>query len=409
MLVNFVNYVDRQIIFSLFPFIRDDFHLNYAQLGLLATAFTIVLALTSLPLGLIADRVSRRLVISFGVLFWSAATFFSGLANSFHSLLTARSLVGIGEAAYTPAGTAVISATFPQTVRARVQGMFDLGMFMGGAFGIGIGAIIAQWIGWRYAFFMVGAPGLLLGLCSLKLPDAPLKVHRERLPVRDILRVPAYVMLLISAWCGSFAGYTYVAWGPDFTQEFKGFTPKQVGTILGLTVFISGGLGILLGATIADRLSRLRPWGRSLVVPLGFILAVPGIYYALHSSGKPAFVLGFGVGTFFLSWYHGPVTATIHDIIPAQGHATAVGMYYLFVNLFSMALAPTVIGILADHYGLLWALHAAISAQILGGLLFLTVPWLIHRDGMRHPALAKYWQMEAHPLAAKLQTSKTLS
>src|SRR5580704_694065 len=127
MLVNFVNYVDRQIIFSLFPFIRRDFNLNYAELGSLATAFTVVLSLTSLPLGMLADRVSRRLVISFGVLFWSAATFFSGLAGSFQSLLVARGLVGVGEAAYTPAGTAVISANFPKEVRARVQGSFDLG------------------------------------------------------------------------------------------------------------------------------------------------------------------------------------------------------------------------------------------------------------------------------------------
>jgi len=118
MLINFVNYVDRQIIFSLFPFHFARISvLDYAQLGMLATAFTVVLSLASLPLGMLADRTSRRLVISCGVIFWSAATFFSGLASSFRSLLLARGLVGVGEAAYTPAGTAVISATFPQEVR----------------------------------------------------------------------------------------------------------------------------------------------------------------------------------------------------------------------------------------------------------------------------------------------------
>ena len=99
MLVNFVNYVDRQIIFSLFPFLRRDFGLSYAQLGYLATAFTVVLSLSSLPLGMLADRTSRRGVISAGVLFWSAATFVSGLASSFRTLLIARGLVGVGEAA----------------------------------------------------------------------------------------------------------------------------------------------------------------------------------------------------------------------------------------------------------------------------------------------------------------------
>ena len=101
MLVNFVNYVDRQVIFSLFPAIRHDFGLSYQQLGYLATAFTVVLSLSTFPLGMVADRLSRRSVISAGVLFWSGATFLSGLAGSFRSLLAARALVGVGEAAYT--------------------------------------------------------------------------------------------------------------------------------------------------------------------------------------------------------------------------------------------------------------------------------------------------------------------
>src|SRR5947209_6645229 len=103
-LVNFVNYVDRQILFPLFPFIRKDFGLNFFQLGTLATAFTIVLSLGSMPLGMLADRTSRKRVISFGVIFWSLATFLSGLATSYRLLLGARALVGVGEAAYTPAG-----------------------------------------------------------------------------------------------------------------------------------------------------------------------------------------------------------------------------------------------------------------------------------------------------------------
>ncbi|HEV2690321.1 MAG TPA: MFS transporter, partial [Bryobacteraceae bacterium] len=139
MLVNFVNYVDRQVIFSLFPAIRHDFALTYQQLGYLATAFTVVLSLCTFPLGVLADRFSRRSVISAGVLFWSAATMLSGLAGSFRSLLTARALLGVGEAAYAPAGTAVLSALFPKHIRARIQGSCDIGMFVGGATGIALG------------------------------------------------------------------------------------------------------------------------------------------------------------------------------------------------------------------------------------------------------------------------------
>src|SRR5215470_3585010 len=132
-LVNFINYVDRQVVFPLFPLLRGEFHLSYSQLGALATAFTVVLSAGSLPLGILADRTSRKNVIRAGVVFWSLATFCSGLVHSFRALLAARALVGVGEAAYCPAGTAIITATFPRDLRARVQGCFDRGMFAGGA------------------------------------------------------------------------------------------------------------------------------------------------------------------------------------------------------------------------------------------------------------------------------------
>lgn len=394
MLVNFVNYVDRQIIFALFPAIRRDFGVSYVQLGSLATAFTVVLSLGSLPLGMLADRISRRMVIGAGVLFWSAATFFSGLAGSFRSLLSARALVGVGEAAYTPAGAAIISATFPREVRARVQGAFDIGMFIGGATGIALGGIVAQWLGWRPAFFLVGLPGLVLGLSAMRLPEPPPNPLHERLPVRELLRVPAFLMVLASGWFSSFAGYTYIAWGPELVQEYKGFSPREAGVALGLTLVLSGICGILAGAFMADRLARRHAWGRAAVIPVGFVLGAPAIFYALHSAGKLHFLVFFGLGAFFLSWYHGPVTATIHDLIPPRGHATALGLYYLFVNLFAMALAPLVIGKIADRYNLMTAMHAPIVAQLVGGLLFLWVIYFIRRHGLHHPALSRHWQGE---------------
>src|ERR1700688_3729704 len=184
MLINFVNYIDRQIIFSLFPAIRHEFSLSYVQLSYLATAFTVVLSLASFPLGMLADRISRRAVISAAVLFWSGATFFSGMAGSFRSLVAARGLVGVGEAAYNPAGAAVITASFPGEIRARVQGSFDIGMFIGGATGIALGGIIVQSFGWRPAFFLVGVPGVILGLSSLRLPETQGSSTKEGMPMR---------------------------------------------------------------------------------------------------------------------------------------------------------------------------------------------------------------------------------
>jgi len=404
MLVNFVNYVDRQVIFALFPSIRHDFSLTYEQLGYLATAFTVVLSISTFPLGMLADRFSRRSVISAGVLFWSAATFLSGLAGSFRSLLTARALVGVGEAAYTPAGAAILSATFPKSIRARIQGSCDIGMFAGGATGIALGGIMAQSFGWRTAFFFVGIPGLLLGLSAMRLPEPPRDQTEERLSLRELVRVPAYLAVLVAGWFSSFAGYTYIAWGPDLIQEQKGFAAREAAMALGLTVVVGGALGIAVGAYLSDRIARLRPWGRAAIIPIGFVLGAPAIFTALHTSAKGPFLFFFCLGTFFMSWYHGPLTATIHDLIPPSGHATALGLYYLFVNLFAMAFAPLIVGHAADRYGLINALHIPIASQLIGGACFAIVVFLIRRDGVRHPALGRHWELA--PLVPALTTAE---
>jgi MFS family permease len=102
------------------------------------------------------------------------------------------------------------------------------------------------------------------------------------------------------------------------------------------------------------------------------------------------------------------VTATIHDIIPSKGHSTAFGLYFLFVNLFAMALAPVLIGAIADRAGLVTALHTAIASQIIGGLLFAIVPVLIRRDGLHHKALAKYWAAENPPATSALEEQEKM-
>jgi MFS transporter, Spinster family, sphingosine-1-phosphate transporter len=405
MLVNFVNYVDRQIIFALFPTIRHDFSLSFEQLGYLASAFTVVLSLSTFPLGMLADRFSRRSVISAGVVFWSAATFFSGLAGSFRSLLAARALVGVGEAAYTPAGAAVLSASFPKEMRARIQGSCDIGMFAGGATGIALGGIIAQSFGWRTAFFVVGIPGLLLGLSAIRLPEPPRERSEKQMKLAELVRVPAYLAVLVAGWFACFAGYSYVSWGPDLIQEQKGFSAGQAGLALGLTIVLGGGLGIATGAYLSDRTARWRPWGRALIIPVGFLLAAPAIFAALHTTAKIPFLVFFGLGAFFMSWYHGPLTATIHDLIPPSGHATALGLYYLFVNLFAMAFAPLIVGRAADRYGLINALEIPTVAQLIAGACFCVVVWLIRRHGLQHPVLKHHWE-EGKTLVSSLTTTE---
>ena len=277
-------------------------------------------------------------------------------------------------------------------------------MFAGGATETVLGGIMAQSFGWRTAFFFVGIPGLLLGLSAMRLPEPPRDPCEEHMQVRELVRVPAYLAMLVAGWFSSFAGYTYIAWGPDLIQEQKGFTAREASLALGLSVVLGGALGIALGAYLSDRIARARPWGRALIIPVGFVLGAPAIFFALHTSGKIPFLILFGLGAFFMSWYHGPLTATIHDLVPRSGHATALGLYYLFVNLFAMALAPLIVGRAADRYGLINALHIPIVAQLIGGACFAVAVFLIRRHGQHDPVLRRHW--EGRTLAPSLATAE---
>jgi len=393
-LLNLINYMDRQVLYPLFPLIQAEFHVSYVRLGLLAAAFSIVHSLGALVLGQVADRTSRKKVISFGVIFWSCATFLSGLAGSFRALLGARALVGVGEAAYTPAATAIISGTFSQRIRARVQGIFDMGMFLGGSVGVAMGGLLGDRVGWRPAFFIVGVPGLLLALYLRRLPEPPRGKKEELVPIRDLLRVPAYVAVLAGGWFLTFTAHAFIAWGPTFVSQAKGYSLGKTSLSLGGTLAAAGLLGVLAGAAIADRLYRRFPFGRALTTAIGFLISVPLIYGAIHAPNLGTLLAFLFGGVFFMSWYHGPVTAIIHDLIPPRAHATAMGFYYFFVNLFATVPAFLLVGEIADRSSLFTGMHVAVASQLCGGLVFAGVVALIRRHGLHHPAMAKYRRTE---------------
>ena len=396
-LINFLNYIDRDIIFGLVPIIMARFAVSYSQAGLLNTVFSIVHSVCTLPLGWVADRFSRRKVISYGVLFWSLATFLSGLAPVFRSLLLARGLVGVGEAAYAPAATAIITGSFPRWVRARVQGVFDLGMFVGGAVGIALGPVLMGWVGWRAAFFVVGIPGILLALSILGVEEPRVESPEKRVPIRHILRVPAFVWGLVGGLFINFAVYSYVFWGTTFVHTYKGFGVREASIVLGVTVTFAGIFGVLTGATLADRLARVVPWGRVLVVGLGFLVSTPLLFWSFHAANKTLFVILFFLGSFFMTWYHGPLTAIMHDLIPERAHATAVGLYLFVAHFFATTWAPLLIGKVADRYDLLAGMHLALAAQLAGVVSYAMVIYFIRRDGLHHPSMAAY--REAEPAA----------
>jgi MFS transporter, Spinster family, sphingosine-1-phosphate transporter len=381
-LINFVNFVDRQAVPPLVPLIRGEFNLTSTQISYLQVVLQAVLALGSIPFGFLADRFHRSRIIAGGVIFWSFATILTGQVHIFSMLLLARAFVGIGEAAYAPAAQSLISGAFSESARARAQAIFASGMLLGGTAG--------QSLGWRATFYVIGIPGLLLSLAIFRLAEPPRGPRSEVVPISRLVRVPAFLTLIVSGVMITFASVAFITWGTDFVVRYKDFSVGEAGVSLGLPLVVAALAGVLSGGFLADLLHKRYDFGRILIVALGFLFAAPFILWAITTEEKQQVVTAFFIAGFFMSWYHGPVTAVIHDMMPRRAHASSVGVYMFATQLIGGILGPFVVGRIDDVADLVLGLHIALVVLVCGALLMFLVMHFIRRDGLRHPALESF-------------------
>ena len=387
--MNFVNFAARQVFVPLIPLLRRDLGVTDAQLGSLQTWLLVVLAVGSIPFGFFADRLSRKAIIFAGVICWSLATAVGGLAPSFIFLLFARAFVGIGEAAYAPAAQSMISGGFPEEKRAFAQAIFASGMLLGGAAGQALGGILGLRYGWQSALFVIAAVGIIPAIAVLTLPEPARGPCSELVPIPRLLSVPAFVAMIAGGTCITFASVSLLTWGVDFAVTYKDFSLRQASVSLALVALLSLVCGVLFGGYIADRLQKRYPYGRIIVIAAAFLLAAPFLLLAIQSDEQSMVLGGLFIAGFFMSWYHGPVTAVIHDMMPRRAHATSIGLY-MFVTQLVGGLGPQVVGRISDLRDLQFGLQIAVAVMVCGGLLMFLVIHFVRRDGLRHPALATF-------------------
>ena len=182
--VNFLNYIDRYVIAAVGPLLQKDFGLDDTQLGFIGSMFVVAYMVASPFTGVLGDRWPRRFLVGAGVLLWSLATILSALSGSYHHLLLSRSLIGVGEAGFGVVAPTLISDLFSREARGRVLAFFYVAIPVGSALGFLLGGYVGQHYGWRAAFFIAGAPGILLGLLAFRMREPPRRGRRrgERRP-----------------------------------------------------------------------------------------------------------------------------------------------------------------------------------------------------------------------------------
>jgi MFS transporter, Spinster family, sphingosine-1-phosphate transporter len=388
-LVNFVNFAARFVLVPLIPMLRISLGLTDGQLGSLQTWLLAVLAGGSLLFGFLADHLSRKAIIVFGIVCWSLATLAGGLAGSFAFLLIARALVGIGEAAYAPAAQSMISGGFPLETRASAQAIFASGMLLGGAAGQALGGIIGPRYGWQAALFVIAALGLLPVIAVMTLQEPPRVAVGEKCPILKLLTVPAFLAMIAGGTCITFSSVSLLTWGVDFAVTYKDFSLRQASISLAVIGLVCSLTGVLFGGFVADRLQRRFAYGRIIAIAIAFLLAAPFLLLAIQTDEQKLVLGGLALAAFFMSWYHGPVTAVIHDMMPRRAHATSIGVY-MFVTQLVGGFGPQLVGRISDLHDMQFGLQIAVAVMVAGGLLMFLVIHFIRRDGLQHSCLDSF-------------------
>ena len=357
--INFLNFYDRQVLGAVAESIKHEWRLTDSQLSGLTTAFVLLYAVIGIPLGRLADVGQRRVILAIGIFVWSGFTAASGLATSFAMLFLFRLGVGVGEASAAPTGNSLIGDLFPPEQRARAISVFMLGLPLGTAASYVIsGLIVKATGGWRAAMLVAAAPGLLLGLLALMLPEPPRgaadpqrhdadESHGDT--IKAILRIPTMWWIIASGALMNLNMYALSAFTTSFLIRYHGLDIAYANRVSGVIYGLGGALGLLLGGWIGDRASRAGPSGRLRAGALASLVTAPLVWFALQQSrGEPwQFAVFMTVGSALMYVYYSTVYASIHDIVAPKARGTAMSVYFLVFYVFT-ALGLVLFGRLSD-------------------------------------------------------------
>lgn len=366
-IINALNYADRYVLPAILPKIQADLGLTHIQEGLLGSSFLLVYALATLPLGVWADRSIRKNIVALCVGIWSVATVLAGFTRNFLQLFSVRAVLGVGEAGYAPASLSLLGDFFSREKRGRILSYWSAGTLLGAAFGFTVGGFIADALGWRYAFFVVGIPGLIAAFLAWRMlepkrgsfdyeKDSTREADNTHGSigkdfwgsVKKLRQVPTY-WTLVGALVFSFFTIGGTAfWLPSYFVETFQLSVSSAGAISGAVLVGSGLFGTVVGGWLADFAQRRRPEGRLFIATLGFLLGAPLVLIALLIHNLPLFIAVIVVAAIFLNFCTGPLNAVIQDVITPEVRATAVGLSLLLAHLLGDAAAPFVIGAISN-------------------------------------------------------------
>jgi len=354
--VNILNFYDRHVPGALVEPMRKEFHLDDTQIGLLGSAFIWLYAIVGVPLGLIADRWSRKKLLAWGVLVWTALTASAGLATTYGFLLFSRVGVGLGEAACAPTATSWLGDLFRPAQRSRVLALFMMGIPVGGALGFFFGGPIAQAYGWRTAMVTAALPALLLVPALLAIGE-PLRGASEppgaalaSTSIWNVLRIPTLWWIIASGALLNFNAYAFATFLPAFLSRVHGLTLAHSGMATGTLYLLGGVSGGLLSGHLGDYIVHRRKDGRMLCAAGAALITVPFACLGILQPRGSLFIAAvcLGLTYAFLSSYYGFVYSAIQDFVAPNQRGATMAIYFMAMYLLGASFGPLLTGKLSD-------------------------------------------------------------
>ena len=357
------DYMSRQVVNAVFPALKTEWTLTDTQLGLLVSVVALTVGVMSFPISLLTDRWGRVKSATAMAVLWGLATIACGLSGNFMMLLIARGLVGLGEAGYGSAGGAILLSVFPRRLHSTVAGAFLAAALFGSVLGVMFGGVIAGHYGWRMAFILIGAAGLLLAVAYplvVREPAAARPLNQAPMPLKQVLRILLTTRTALWTYLGSglqmFIQGALIAWTPSYLNRYHGMDMSQSAMGAGLLV-LAAGIGMILGGNLTDRLSRSNPLNR-LRVPMCFAaLSSVVLLLAFFLPPSTLQLLLIGGGLAIGAGFAGPSGAVVASVTPLTIHATAFATLTLANNIIGLAPGPFIAGALADAFSLQLALE----------------------------------------------------
>ena len=377
-LLNLFNYIDRQVLYAVFPLLQTDLHLNDWQLGTLASVFMLVYMCYAPLVGYFADRSARQKWIAASAFLWSAATLGCAAARNYGSLLFTRGFIGIGEAGFTTIAQPFLAENYPQEKRASVLALFGLALPAGSALGYIAGGFIGLHGGWRAAFLLAGIPGLILSMLAWsQLTDErrTRQTPAERpgwADYKGLLQNKPFLFICLSHAMITFIIGGLSAWMPTYLHRYLEMDVARAGTIFGILVIVCGALGTYMGGKLGDKLLARTP--KAYFWVMGGALAgllIPA--WVGVQTGQTGLALScFGLAIIFLFLPTGPVAAALVSSTRSQVHSMAFAVNIFIIHALGDAISPMLLGRASD----LWGLKIAVLLCCLAAVPGIVFAWL---------------------------------